>query len=230
MSKCPDVSQKVKKYVKLTSSDTKSSLTMGDDCTYLNSNSGNDGVEIWSGSENDGTYLHDWGNDQQWVGDVLYNGWADAKTYLISTYCSGDQFEGAAWAWVGNSFFVQGNESQMNCRVWFYGDYYGSVSQLSDASAYSSISLQIYDCTDDEFIMEGTINNTPSGSINHYADVTLKRNHEYAFSFVVWTEGHVDDPFPCLDASTAISNYWSDGLQGYGIDKFGLKFDWAPYQ
>lgn len=198
-------------------------LNMGLDTTYLSANDGDAYCDVWTGSESDGDYFYDWGTDS----NISYGGWADAKTYLISTLGSGDQFEGAAIAWVGNEFTVLGTQTEKTCTVTFYGDYSGQVSHMSDALARSKIILRIIDRTDsNRKIMDGVINTSPSGTINHYGTVILKKDHIYEFQMIVWTEGHVDDPFPSIYASTAISNYWSNGLEGYGLDYSGIEFDW----
>ena len=198
-------------------------LNMGTDVAYLSSNDGDAYCHVWTGSEYDGDYLYNWGTDS----NLNYGGWADAKTYLISTLGSGDCFEGAAIAWVGNEFKVIGTQSQQTCKISFYGDYSGQVSQMSDALARSKIILRIIDKSDsNRIIMDGAINNTPSGAINHYGNVTLKKDHIYEFQMMVWTEGHVDDPAPYIYASTAFSNYWNNDLEGYGLDYYGLEFDW----
>lgn len=230
---CKKASTKISKYLNPKTTASKTCLPIGEDCTYLTSNAGGGDVVIWSGTQSDGTYLQDWGDDQCWVGDILYNGWADAETTLYAAPFSGDVFEGAAWAWVGNAFYITGSELQISspCRVSFYGDYYGSVTQLSNASASGVVFLGIYDFDDEEYIVLGDINQyAPSGNINHYADVTLKKGHTYAFTFIIWTEGHVADPIPgSIIGSEASSDYWSGALQGRGIDKYALSFNWYPY-
>lgn len=197
--------------------------SIGSNSTYGSSNDGAAYCHIWTGTESDGDYLYDWGTDS----NTEYGGWADAKTYLISTLGSGDTFEGASVARVGNIFKIIGTQAELTCKINFYGNYTGQVSNLSDAKALSKIILRIVDRSDsNRVLMDGVINNTPSGTINHYGTVTLKKDHIYKFQMMVWAEGHVDDPAPSIYASTAISNYWSNGLGGYGLNYSGIGFDW----